>query len=127
VLVGLALTTVLFTWTYTTLGHSHPGWRDHVPGALVVAVGFEILKVVGSIYIPHAVASSSALYGSLGIVFAVLAWLLLFGRLLVYSAVLNVTRYEKHEGTVRAVVEAPPIPGARPRASRSGRLVTADN
>ena len=27
---------------------------------------------------------------------------------------------------VRAVVEAPPVPGARPVASRSGRLVTVD-
>ena len=44
----------------------------------------------------------------------------------VYAAVLNVVRYEQHEGTVRAVVDAPPVPGARPVASRSGRLVTAD-
>ena len=56
----------------------------------------------------------------------VLAWLLLFGRLVVYATVLNVVRYEQHEGTVRAVVDAPPVPGARPVASRSGRLVTAD-
>ncbi|HKN39119.1 MAG TPA: hypothetical protein VJ456_08435, partial [Acidimicrobiia bacterium] len=90
------------------------------------AVGLEVLKAVGAYYVPRAVASSSQLYGSLGIVFAVLAWLLLFGRLVVYSAVLNVVLYEKHEGTVRAVVEAPPVPGARPVASRSGRLVTVD-
>jgi membrane protein len=83
------------------------------------------LKAVGAYYVPRTVASSSQLYGSLGIVFAVLAWLLLFGRLVVYSAVLNVTRYERHEGTVTALVEAPPVPGARATASRSGRLSTA--
>jgi hypothetical protein len=60
-------------------------------------------------------------------VFAVLAWLLLFGRLVVYAAVLNVVRYEKDKGTLRAIVEAPPLAGARPVASRSGRLVTVDS
>ena len=59
------------------------------------AVGLEILKVVGAYYVPKAVASSSALYGSLGVIFALLAWLLIFGRLVVYSAVLNVVRYER--------------------------------
>jgi membrane protein len=116
VLAGLVLTTALFTWTYTTLGHSHPGWRDHVPGALLVAVGFEILKVVGSIYVPHAVASSSALYGSLGVVFALLAWLLLYGRLVVYGAVVNVVRWESRHGTDTVTIEVPHHQGAAPIA-----------
>ena len=47
---------------------------------------------MGSIYVPRLVASSQALYGTLGIVFATLAWLLFFGRLLVYANVLNVVR-----------------------------------
>lgn len=54
-----------------------------------------------------------------------LVWLLLFGRLVVYSAVLNVVRYEQQQGTIRAVVEAPPVPGVRPVANRSGRLASA--
>ena len=123
VLVGLALTTVLFTWTYTTLGHSHPGWRDHVPGALLVAVGFEILKAVGSIYIPHAVASSSALYGSIGVVFALLAWLLLYGRLVVYGAVVNVLRWESRHGTDTVSIEVPHHEGAPPSAVDRGGAV----
>ena len=36
-LVGLVLTTVLFCWTYSTLGNNTVGWRVHLPGALVVA------------------------------------------------------------------------------------------
>ena len=38
---------------------------------------------------PRLVSQSSALYGSLGVVFAILAWLLLFARLLVYSSAVN--------------------------------------
>ena len=45
---------------------------------------FEVLKALGSIYVPQPVASSSALYGSIGAVFAILAWLFFFGGLLVY-------------------------------------------
>jgi membrane protein len=127
VLITFVVSLGLWLWTLRVLPNTKLPWRSLLPGALLGAIGLEILKAIGAYYVPKAVASSSQLYGSLGIVFAVLAWLLLFGRLLVYSAVLNVTRYEKHEGTVRAVVEAPPIPGARPVASRSGRLVTADN
>ena len=52
-----------------------------MPGAIVGAVGFEVLKVVGGDLRARAVASSSALYGSIGVVFAILAWLLFFGRL----------------------------------------------
>jgi membrane protein len=126
VLISFAVSFSLWLWTSRVLPNRTVPWRSLVPGALFGAVGLEVLKVLGAYYVPKAVASSSQLYGSLGIVFAVLAWLLIFGRLMVYSAVLNVTLYEQHEGTVRAIVEAPPIPGAHPVASRSGRLVTTD-
>jgi membrane protein len=127
VLITFAVSLGLWLWTLRVLPNTRLPWRSLLPGALLGAVGLEILKAIGAYYVPKAVASSSQLYGSLGIIFALLAWLLLFGRLVVYSAVLNVTRYEEHQGTVRAVVEAPPLPGARPLASRSGRLVTADS
>jgi membrane protein len=127
ILIAFAVSLGLWLWTSRVLPNRTVPWRALLPGAILGAVGLEVLKAVGAYYVPKAVASSSQLYGSLGIVFAVLAWLLLFGRLVVYSAVLNVVRYEEHEGTVRAIVEAPPVPGARPVASRSGRLVTVDS
>ena len=125
VLVTFAVSFGLWLWTSRVLPNTKLPWGALVPGALLGAIGLEILKVVGAYYVPKAVASSSQLYGSLGIVFAVLAWLLIFGRLVVYSAVLNVVRYEGHHGTVRAVLEAPPLPDVRPVADRSGRLASA--
>jgi membrane protein len=125
ILVSLLVGVGLWLWTSRVLPNRTAPWRRLLPGAILGAVGLEILKAVGAFYVPKTVASSSQLYGSLGIVFAVLAWLLLFGRLVVYTAVLNVVRYEEHEGTVRAIIEAPPLPGAHPVASRSGRLVTS--
>lgn len=125
VLMSFVVSLGLWMWTLRVLPNTKLPWRRLLPGALLGAIGLEVLKVLGAYYVPKAVASSSQLYGSLGIVFALLAWLLLFGRLVVYSAVLNVVRYEKHQGTIRAVIEAPPVPDVRPVADRSGRLASS--
>lgn len=53
VLLGLGVSTVLFLWTFTSLGHTHAGWRVHLPGAVLVAVGFELLKAVGAVWVPR--------------------------------------------------------------------------
>jgi uncharacterized BrkB/YihY/UPF0761 family membrane protein len=85
------------------------GWKALLPGALVGAIGLEILKAVGAFYVPGAVAKASALYGTLGVVFATLAWLLFFGRLVVYAAVVNVVRWEEDHGTVVMEMEVPRV------------------
>lgn len=121
VVVGLGVNIGLFLWTAKVLCNRNVGWRPLLPGAVLGAVGLEVLKVVGSIYVPKAVASSSALYGSIGIVFAILAWLLFFGRLVVYSATLNVVMWERRHGTVSVQLQAPKLPGGAPlEATRAG-------
>lgn len=121
---GLVLSTGLFTWTYSFLGNQSVPARAHLPGALLVAVGLEVLKVVGGVFVPRAVATSSALYGSLGVVFAVLAWLMIYARLIVYGAVVNVLRWEAEQGTVTIDVEVPRIAGEIPlEANRGGAVM----
>jgi len=126
--VGLLVNVGLWVWTFKVLPNRNLPWRALLPGALLGAVGMEILKVVGGIYVPRAVAHSSELYGSLGVVFAVLAWLLFFGRLSVYAAVLNVVRWEKEVGTQRVSIEVPSGIDVTPTAdaSRVGRLQRDD-
>jgi membrane protein len=123
VAIGAAVTTILFLWTYTALGNSSVGWRVHLPGALVVAVGFEALKLVGALYVPRLVSGSSALYGSIGVVFATLAWLAIYARLIVHGAVLNVVRYEAAAGTVTVEIEVPRIAGEVPLSANRGGAV----
>jgi len=108
--VGLALSLGLFLWTMKVLPHRDVGWKPLLPGAIVGAIGLEVLKVVGGIYVPRAVASSSAMYGSIGVVFAVLAWLFFFGRLIVYASVTNVVRWEEDHGTVVIDIRVPNLP-----------------
>nr|MBA2279814.1 YihY/virulence factor BrkB family protein [Acidimicrobiia bacterium] len=111
---GLACNVGFFLWTYRILIHKSIPWRSHLPGAILGGVGFHALTIVAAVVVPRSAASSSALYGSIGVVLALLAWLLLFGRLLVYSVVLNVVRYEQSHGTVRVEVEAPRFEGEVP-------------
>ena len=109
VLVGLGLNLGLWIWSFRALGNVDVGWRALLPGAVLGAIGLEILKLTGSLYVPRAVRSASALYGPLGVVFAVLAWLLFFGRLVVASSVLNVVRWEEDHGTSTVPLDVPKV------------------
>jgi membrane protein len=109
ILAGLSVNLGLWLWTFKVLGTRQVGWKALLPGAVVGAIGLEILKAVGAFYVPGAVAKASALYGTLGVVFATLAWLLFFGRLVVYAAVVNVVRWEEDHGTVVMEMEVPRV------------------
>ena len=124
---GLAIDVLLWLWTMKVLTNRSIGWRPYLAGAVVGAVGLGILKALGGIYVPRAVASASALYGSLGVMFAILAWLLFFGRLTVYAAVVNVVQWEKRHGTVTVDLELPKVPGEVPvEATRAGEAVPGE-
>lgn len=123
---GVGISFALWVWSARVLTNADVGWRAFVPGAVVGAIGLEILKLVGTIYVPRAAASASALYGSVGLVFALLAWLFVFGRLVVYTAVVDVVLYERHEGTDTVDIEVPSLSdtGAG-TATRAGRVEAA--
>jgi membrane protein len=118
IVIAVLLGMGLFLWAEKVLPNRDVGWRPLLPGALAAGIGFELLKVLGSIYVPRAVASSSALYGSIGVVFAILAWLFFFGRLLVYASALNVVLWERAHGTVVIDLEVPSLPGRDEDATR---------
>lgn len=120
-LVSLAGYIVLFWWTFRVLGSTKVGWRPLLPGAVFAGIGFDALTVLGAWVVPHTVAQSSALYGSIGVVFAILAWLFVFGRLFVYASVLNVVVHERRAGTVTVELRVPRIAGQVPlTATRAG-------
>ena len=126
ILVGLAAEVALFWWMFWGLGTRRVGGRDLLPGAILAGVGFEILKLVGTIYVPRLVASSSSLYGPLGVVFAILAWLAFFARLIIYSSTLNAVLYERREGTVEVPIHAPRIPGFKAAGATRGGVVLSE-
>jgi membrane protein len=107
VLVGLAVEGGFFLWTFWALGDRRVPLRDLVPGSIVGAVGLEVLKLGATVYLPRLVAGSSSLYGPIGVVFATLAWLALFARLVVYASATNAVLFEDRCGTVSLEVRAP--------------------
>lgn len=124
IVLALLVNFGLWVWTSKILPNTRFPWKAVLPGALFAAIGLEVLKAVGAYLVPRMVANSSQLYGTLGVVFALLAWLFFFGRLIIYSAVVNVVLWEKKAGTVRVVTEVPVQPGASTgeQVSRMGRL-----
>ena len=128
IVVGLVAELGLFLWMFWGLGDRRVGWRNLVPGAIVAAIGFEILKLIGTVYVPQLVSRTSALYGPLGVVFAILAWLAFFARLIIYSSAFNAVRYESAVGTHVVEVAVPALPGPRPvEATRGGTIVVPED
>jgi membrane protein len=108
---GVALNAALWMWTSAVLPNRRIGLRALLPAALIGAVALELLKIVGTLVVPHLVRSSSALYGTIGVVFAILLWLLVLGRLVVYVAVIEVMGWERGHGTEREEIAVPRLPG----------------
>ena len=121
ILAGMVLNIAIFLWTSWLLPNRKVGVRALLPAAIVGAALLEVLKIVGTLVVPRLVADSSALYGTIGVVFAVLAWLLILGRVVVYVAVVEVISWEGRKGTQRTVIDVPALPGSHPVATtRSG-------
>jgi len=123
-LVGVALGVGFFLWTFRVLTAKPLPLRTHLPGALLGAVGLHLLTRLGGFLVGRQIESGSALYGSIAVVFALLAYLLLFGRLLVYAVALNVVRHEREHGVVHVEVAAPRFEGEVPVAADRSAVVT---
>jgi membrane protein len=70
---------------YVLLGR-RIAWQRLLPGALLVGIGMTALSAVSLIYLPHSLSTSASRYGTIGIAFALLSWLILMGFVLVGTA-----------------------------------------
>lgn len=91
VALAVAADVLVFLWLFVRLPKV-PAPRDRVlRGALFAAVGFEILKLVGTYYIARVTKNATATYGAFGVVIGILVWLNLVSRFVVFAAVWTVT------------------------------------
>lgn len=81
--------------------------RALIPGAILGSIGFTILNAAGATYLPKAVSGSSALYGSIGVILALLAWVYLYARLFVYANIANVVVWEDNQGVSTKAISIP--------------------
>ncbi len=66
-----------------------------VPGAVVAALGWQLLQSFGAVYVSHVVKSASATNGVFALVLGMLAFLYITAMVVVLSAVINVVRVDR--------------------------------
>ena len=93
----LAFYLVCVLWIMDKLPHRSSSWRDLLPGAVLVALGTQLVHLAVVLYLAPKVGRSSELYGALGAATVVLLWLYLLARLIVAAAFLNAALWEHHE------------------------------
>jgi membrane protein len=89
---SLALNLVLYAVAFQVLTVKHLAVREILPGAVLGAVLWTVLQVLGGYYVTHQVAQAQPLYGSFAVVIGLLAWIYLGAQLTLYAAEVNVVR-----------------------------------
>ena len=83
IVLALAADTVVFLWLLKVVAHTRVDVRRLLPGALFGAVGFEILKVLGSLYL--ALISGSVTASTFGGAVGILVWINLVSRYALFT------------------------------------------
>lgn len=114
-LVGLAAVyTVFWLLLFQALPRATTDPGASLPGAAFVGVVLALLQLITQFYLPQQVASSSQLYGQLGVLVAFLGWFFFIGRAIAFASSLNAVIYEQL-GSVSTLFFALPVIRQIPR------------
>jgi uncharacterized BrkB/YihY/UPF0761 family membrane protein len=102
---GAVLTVLLITalsfagwwWVSWKLPHAPAPARTLIPGAVLMAVGADVLHLLTTYWIGSLVARKTSTYGTVGIALAVLLWVYILGRIMVGSAGLNAALWYRRD------------------------------
>jgi YihY family inner membrane protein len=89
-LAGVVVNAVLFLLAFRVLTARDVPVRQHLPGALLGAVLWQVLQVLGTYYVRNALQGASATYGLFGIVLGLVGWIYLGALIFVLTAEVNV-------------------------------------
>jgi uncharacterized BrkB/YihY/UPF0761 family membrane protein len=78
-----------------------------LPAVIVTSIGLSGARFAGATVLPLIASDSSAIYGTLGVFFALLIWMLVIGYVLVTAAMVEVIIWERTHGTVDIKVLVP--------------------
>ena len=94
-LLTFAPLTAMWLWASLHLPHRDAPWQALLPGALLVAIGFQVLhEVVGHLLVPK-LEKATSLYGNLGATTTLLFFMYMTALLVVTAPVLNSSLYEE--------------------------------
>jgi len=94
------------------LPHGRAPRRALVPGAILVAVGMQLIHLGTVLFVADRVERASDTYGSLGVAFTMLFWLYVVSRVVVGSAMLNAALWERSLRSREEALPAAPAPSA---------------
>jgi membrane protein len=130
-LAPIAISFLAFSMLYTLASDPEIGWKQVWPGALLCAIGFQVLSIGFSIYLRF-FGNYAKVYGTLGAVIAFLFYAYLIGILILIGAELvdqlireGVPRGEYRSQRTPKPDEQLPIYVARPGAGKPQETVTA--
>jgi uncharacterized BrkB/YihY/UPF0761 family membrane protein len=97
----------LSVWVQWNFPHAEGApWTAFLPGAIVLAVGTDLLRILTQVYFAGRLGRVDDLYGALGLAAVFMAWLYFVARLIVASFAVSATRWRSAE-TEAPDVEAP--------------------
>ncbi|MEN9594471.1 MAG: hypothetical protein RLY23_954 [Actinomycetota bacterium] len=116
IIIGITSDLILVSLTAVLLPARHIPLRSMLPAVIVTSLGLTAARVAGATVLPLIASDSSAIYGTLGVFFALLIWMLVIGYVLVTAAMVEVIIWERNHGTVDIKVVVPrPHPHLRRR------------
>jgi membrane protein len=107
-------TTMIWWWTAHLLLGGRVGWWRLLPGGVATGALLVLLSRLSHLFMPAYTRANLEQFGSLGIVFAVASWLVMFGGVLIVATVVG-----RFAGTVLSPAgEGPPTWSRRPLRPR---------
>jgi membrane protein len=97
VLLTTALSFAGWWWVSWKLPHAPVPARALIPGAVLMAIGADVLQLLTTYWIGNLVARKTDTYGAVGVALAVLLWVYILGRIMVGSAGLNAALFYRRE------------------------------
>ena len=93
--LATVLLAALWLWASLRLPHRDAPWRALLPGAILVAIGFQVLHGLIVEFLAPKLEKSTTLYGSLGAMTTILFFMYFAGRLVVTSPILNSSLHQE--------------------------------
>lgn len=120
--VGIAVDTAVLTYLFTLVPRTPGGWRRVWRGALLGAVGLELVKLAGTFLVSR--TTQNPLYGTFAVVVGLLVWINVIARVVLLAASWTVVGLDELAAVQPAgpPAAAPPAPSPAPSAVRAERL-----
>jgi membrane protein len=89
-MLAVAANIGLFTLAFRVLTASEVATRELLVGAVVAGVGWQVVQILGTYFVTHALKGSQEAYGVFGLVLGLIAWIYLLALVTVVATEINV-------------------------------------